>query len=58
MNENLVKALAAAGKEVQEKDKADKAKAEEQKKTGGATRARKCNAHLRPDNWKGEEVDE
>jgi hypothetical protein len=75
MNENLVKALATAGKEVQDKDKADKAKAEAEKKTGGATRlcpyckkkhwgagkrcvARKCNAHLRPDNWKGEEVDE
>jgi hypothetical protein len=76
MNKNLVKALAAAGKEVQEKDKVDKAKAEEQKRTGGATNrlcpyckkkhwgagkrcvARKCNAHLQPNNWKGEEVDE
>jgi hypothetical protein len=78
MNNNLVKALVAAGKQVADKDKAT----DEDKKTSGKRNskgrklkmcdfcktehwgagkgclARKCNKHLRPDNWSGAEIDE
>jgi cysteinyl-tRNA synthetase len=77
MNNNLVKALVAAGKQIPDKDKAT----EEDKKTSGRRNpkgrklkmcefcktehwgagkgclARKCNKHLRPDNWSGAEID-
>jgi hypothetical protein len=74
MNQNLLKIIAASGNVAQEKDKAtgEEDKASTGNKTKKACKyckkhhkgawkfclARKCNAHLRPDGWKGTEVDE
>ena len=73
MNENLVKALVAAGVKVADEDKSeDKIKKptktkewrmcqfckEKHKGAGKGCLRRKCNVHLRFDSWKGEAVDE
>jgi protein involved in ribonucleotide reduction len=74
MNHNLLKIVAASGNVAQEKDKAtgEEDKSGTGNKTKKACKyckkhhkgawkfclARKCNAHLRPDGWKGAEVDE
>ena len=73
MNENLVKALLAAGVKVPEEDKAKEEKKktttvrewrmcsyckEKHKGAGKGCLRRKVNAHLRPKNWTGEDIDE
>ena len=73
MNENLVKALTAAGVKVAEEDKAKEEKKkpttarewrmcsfckEKHKGAGKGCLRRKVNAHLRPKNWSGEDIDE
>eukprot|EP00956_Cyclotella_meneghiniana_P037653 scaffold142364_cov93-Cyclotella_meneghiniana.AAC.2 len=73
MNENLVKALTAAGVKVAEEDKVKEEKKktttarewrmcsfckEKHKGAGKGCLRRKVNAHLRPKNWTGEEIDE